>query len=38
MVTAEGVASVYGLGFSMTLGIYLIALKVGIAVSAVRKT
>lgn len=38
MVTAEGVASVYGLGFGMTLGIYLIALKVGIAVSAVRKT
>jgi hypothetical protein len=38
MVTPEGVATVYGTGFALTLGIYLIALKVGIAVSAIRKT
>jgi len=37
MVTPEGVASVWGAGFGITVTLYVLALKVGMAVSIVRK-
>lgn len=37
MVTAESIATVYGLGFALTVTAYGMALTVGIAVSVVRK-
>ena len=37
MVTAEAVAAVYGSGFALTLGFYMVGMKVGAVLSALRK-
>lgn len=37
MVTAEGVLAVYGAGFGVTFGTYLIAIQIGMVISTIRK-
>ncbi|MNF51154.1 hypothetical protein D3C84_324700 [compost metagenome] len=37
MVTSEGVLAVYGAGFGVTFGAYLLAITIGIAITAIRK-